>query len=447
MGINLVDFMILFLFGAITLSLANLFSVLHFAIPLILSIQRKHLLAQKIFIFSAPINFFFIYLFYAQDLSIHLYMFTLAVLAIFIFKKTILIYASLIWVALFFFVISISIKYQWFVPFSPEASNWASFFWWFNLFGAINTTIIFAVIFRLETRKYESKIRQQNGQLIEHKEELNQSLEELQVQRDYVTEKNKVLEEFNIKINSSLKVAQTIQEAMLPYQAKLDELLQNYFVINRPKDVVSGDFYWLNKINGKTILVVADCTGHGIPGAFMTLIGANLLDKIIRLRQVTQPADILTKLHEEIKLVLKQRYTANNKGMDAVIVTLEPQEDSTLMTFAGAKNNIYYAYNKELCELKGTRKSIGGFQSEIIQFTSQELNLPAGSTLYLGSDGLEDQNNSVRKRFGRKRLKNLLENLSHFPVTQQKASIEKTLDDYMEGCEQRDDILWMGVRL
>ena len=298
---------------------------------------------------------------------------------------------------------------------------------------------------KVEMRTRE--LQESNDELQVMNEELRQTQEELQTQRDYVAEKNKVLEEFNTKISGSLKVAQTIQEAMLPYQTKLDELLRNYFVINRPKDVVSGDFYWLNKIDGKIILVVADCTGHGIPGAFMTLIGSNLLDKIIRLRKITQPADILTRLHEEIKSVLKQRYTSNNQGMDAVVVTLEPQGGQTLMTFAGAKNNIYYYHNKTLNELKGTRKSIGGFQDEITQFTSEQVRLPLGSTLYLGSDGLEDQNNPERKKFGRKRLKNLLSNLSNSPLIIQKVSIEKALDDYMQGSEQRDDILWMGVSI
>ena len=290
------------------------------------------------------------------------------------------------------------------------------------------------------------ELQESNDELQVMNEELRQTQEELQTQRDYVEEKNKVLQEFNSKINSSLKVAQTIQEAVLPYQAKLDRLLENYFVINRPKDVVSGDFYWLNEINGKVILVVADCTGHGIPGAFMTLIGANLLDKIIRIRQVTQPNEVLNQLHEEVQSVLKQRYTTNNKGMDAIVVSLEKQPGQTMIQFSGAKNNLYY-YTDDLYELKGDRKSIGGIQDESIGFTNQQLVLPAGGMLYLGSDGLEDQNNHTRKKFGRKRLQTLLSYAATLPVDEQKTKIEEALKQYMQDAEQRDDILWMGIQI
>ena len=133
--------------------------------------------------------------------------------------------------------------------------------------------------------------------------------------------------------------------------------------------------------------------------------------------------------------------------MDAIVVTLEQYEGGTQVTFAGAKNNLLFTLNQELHELKGTRKSIGGFQDEITQFTSQQVHLPLGSTLYLGSDGLEDQNNLERKKFGRKRLKGLLSSLSDTPLINQKASIEKALNNYMQGSEQRDDILWMGVSI
>lgn len=179
----------------------------------------------------------------------------------------------------------------------------------------------------------------------------------------------------------------------------------------------------------------------------MTLIGSNLLDKIIRLRKITHPADILSRLHEEIKSVLKQRYTSNNQGMDAVVVTLEPQGEQILMTFAGAKNNICYTLQGELHELKGTRKSIGGFQDEVTQFNSQQITLPKGSMLYLGSDGLEDQNNQERKKFGRKRLQQLLSSIAHLSLVEQQIVIEQTLGDFMLGTEQRDDILWLGLRL
>ena len=323
----------------------------------------------------------------------------------------------------------------------------------YELINALVTQLAISMENTLLYKNLEDKVKSRTNELQESNEELQimneelrQTQEELQAQRDHVAKKNKVLEEFNTKINGSLKVAQTIQEAILPYQMKLDRLLGNYFVINRPKDVVSGDFYWLNEINGKVILVVADCTGHGIPGAFMTLIGVNLLDKIIRIRQITQPNEILNHLHEEVKIILKQQYTTNNKGMDASVISLEKAVDHTVIQFSGAKNNCYY-YADRLCELKGDRKSIGGIQDESIRFTNQQLTLSTGGMLYLGSDGLEDQNNNTRKKFGRKRLQALLSSIATLPSDQQKAKIEESLQLYMKDTEQRDDILWMGVRL
>lgn len=278
-------------------------------------------------------------------------------------------------------------------------------------------------------------------------EELRQTQEELEVQRDYVQEKNVKLEEYNNKINSSLNVAQAIQQAILPYEKKLSQLLKDYFVINRPKDVVSGDFYWLNEVQGQTILVVADCTGHGIPGAFMTLIGVNLLDKIVQMHQITDPAQILTALHEEITSVLKQKYTSNNQGMDATVIAFKRTDTQTTLTFAGAKHNMLYYTKQALCELKGVRKSIGGIQNEQIQFANEEISLPAGTLFYIGSDGIEDQNDKDRKKYGRKRLRALLEKVASWPLKHQKQMINYAIDKFMVNTEQRDDILWLGVKL
>ena len=322
-----------------------------------------------------------------------------------------------------------------------------------ELVSAITTQLVISMENTLLYKNLENKValrtkelQESNEELQVMNEELRQTQEELQTQRDYVAEKNKVLQEFNTKINGSLKVAQAIQEAVLPYRAKLNRLLENYFIINQPKDVVSGDFYWLNEVNGKVILVVADCTGHGIPGAFMTLIGANLLDKIIQIQQITQPNEILNRLHEEVTAVLKQRYTTNNKGMDATVISLEKKNGQTTIQFSGAKNNLFY-YTGDLYELRGDRKSIGGIQDERIGFTNQQLTLPTGGMLYLGSDGLEDQNNHTRKKFGRKRLQALLSYVATLPVGDQKTKIEETLKYFMQDTEQRDDILWMGIRV
>lgn len=335
----------------------------------------------------------------------------------------------------------------------------------------------------LEKQNLELKI--QKEEMLVQNEELIQQREEIVAQRDFIEQNNQEMKFLNNKLGSSEKVlrkavmslktskekihaknieleqrdkfiqksiqsAVTIQEAMLPYQQKMDELLVNYFVIYRPKDKVSGDFYWLNKIGDQIILIAADCTGHGVPGAFMTMIGNTLLDKIIRVWNITDPASILERLHTEIQIVLRQHETHNINGMDAVVVALQTLDATKVqLTFSGAKSPLYYsiAGASTLQQLYGNRKSIGGIQDETRKFTNQVITLPKGSLLYIGSDGLKDQNDVRRKKFGKLRLMELLTEISPLPLVQQKQAIATALDLHMQDTTQRDDILWIGLKL
>lgn len=324
------------------------------------------------------------------------------------------------------------------------------------LINALATQLAISLENSLLYEHLEEKVRQRTQKLQEFNEELQvlneelkQTQEEVQTQRDFVEKQNQILSEANHRISLSIKTAQSIQDAVLPSQSKLKDLFRDYFVINRPKDVVSGDFYWVYQMNNKVFLVVADCTGHGVPGAFMTLIGANILDKIIQVKQVYNPAKILTFLHLEINKRLHQSKARNSNGMDAVVISVESKYKHHKVTFAGAKNGIIYfdSQKNRLDTFQGTRKSIGGVQDERIQFENQHIILSDDSIIYLGSDGLEDQNNYRRKRFGRKHLLQLLNEIKSDSLKVQQAKIETTLENYMEGSSQRDDILWMGVKL
>ncbi len=303
-----------------------------------------------------------------------------------------------------------------------------------------------------------------NDELSTAEEELRQNVEELQTQRDY-TESinaelqtqtdtlqmvNKELDIKNSNITSSINAALNLQSAILP-QASLFEIhFKDFFILFKPKDIVSGDFYWLELVEGKIVLAVADCTGHGIPGAFMSLIGNNILDKIIKVRHFTEPALILGKLHKEIQTELKQKETTNRNGMDIGLCFIEDLNDEEVkITFSGAKRPLYYiiAGKNEVEMLKGDRKSIGGEQNEEKQFTNQEIILPKGSTLFLCSDGFEDQNDYNRKRFTDKRMLEILSEFSDKPLKYQKEMLEKALENHMLGTDQRDDIMLIGVKV
>ncbi|GAB4399090.1 MAG: hypothetical protein OHK0053_18710 [Microscillaceae bacterium] len=317
--------------------------------------------------------------------------------------------------------------------------------------------LLLVVIGLISARRNARKLAQQNRQIQEQNneieaqnEELHQNQEEIMAQRDFIEQKNRELETFNRQMSSSINAATTIQQAILPYQEKLDRLLKDYFVIYQPKDMVSGDFFWLNEVEEEVVLVVADCTGHGVPGAFMTLIGNTLLDKIVRVWKITEPAQILERLHEEVQIVLRQKETQNNNGMDATVLRWKKLPNGHFkVDFAGAKQNAYYFEAKQnpLLSLKGSRKSIGGLQNEQIHFGQVALELPAHTVFYLGSDGLVDQNDARRRRLGEKKLTEVLESHRLAPLAAQKEALLQALASHQEEQPQRDDILWLGLCL
>ncbi len=280
-------------------------------------------------------------------------------------------------------------------------------------------------------------------------EELQQVQEELLSQRDLLAYQNDTLELFKTKITSSIRSAYTIQQAILPSKAKLDEILGEYFIIHHPKDQVSGDFYWVNQIGTKKILIVADCTGHGVSGAFMTMIGNTLLDKIVKVWHITDPAQILETVHKEIRAVLQQSQTGNTDGMDVAVAVLEENPQGFKVEFAGAKRPMYYlkAGQKEAQKLLGVRKMVGGFTNEKKQYAGDSLVLPKNSILYMASDGYADQNDRSRHSFSEKRFMGMLSIIQEKTLPEQKAFLEQALEAHMTGTEQRDDILVLGVRL
>lgn len=297
----------------------------------------------------------------------------------------------------------------------------------------------------------EEKVQERTEEIAAQNEELIQNQEEILVQRGFIEQKVKELQLRDQQITNSIQSAFLIQNAILPYPEKLENLLHNCFVLYRPKDLVSGDFFWLNQVAGKTFLVVADCTGHGVPGAFMTLIGNTILDKIIRVWDIYDPALILERLHEDVRIMLRQEETGNNNGMDVGILCwdTESKGEEISFTYAGAKQGLYYIEpnSTTLKILKGVRKAIGGIQPKDIAFENDYFTVSKQTMIYLGSDGLPDQNDVNRKRFGDKRLQELFTKFHKSSVTKQGEILEEQLEKHMEDTTQRDDILVVGFRV
>lgn len=302
----------------------------------------------------------------------------------------------------------------------------------------------------LEVRHQTHQIQAQSKVLQNQNDELLRQREEIQSQRDFMSQQNDKLMQVHKQLTNSIKAALTIQESILPDIKIQQNLLGEHFIIYRPRDEVSGDFYWLNEVKGKRILAVVDCTGYGVPGAFMSLIGHLLLDKIVRVWKIVEPAKILSYLHQEVRSILRQKETGNNYGMDISLICWEQlNEEITEVTFAGAKLSLYYLKpgNEAIKTFKGSRKSIGGIQNPEVNFRECTTILEKGSLIYMGTDGLTDQNDEKRKRFGEDQVINLLLTFADTPLLEQKFALEKALDHHMRYTSQRDDILWIGFKI
>ncbi len=300
-------------------------------------------------------------------------------------------------------------------------------------------------------RAYRIK-RQANRQLEEKNLAITRQKEEIQAQQNQLKKINRKIEKQNENIKSSIHYALTIQQALMPSKEALDKLFES-FVIYRPKDIVSGDFYWMSRVkpengaNENIFLVMADCTGHGVPGAFLSLIGIKLLSSIINERKEYDPKVILEMLNIGIQQALKQETIGSDDGMDVGLCRIEKTDEGRIkLIYSGARRPLYFTSNKKINILHGVRKTVGGrfFKKQV--FTNQELWLNPGDRIYLSSDGITDQNAPNRQKFGSKRLIRVLENSLHLSMAKQKKALEKELDSFQQNEKQRDDISLMAIK-
>lgn len=265
------------------------------------------------------------------------------------------------------------------------------------------------------------------------------------------------IEKKNKSILDSIRYARVIQQAILPKDS-LREAGFDYFVIYKPKDIVSGDFYWYGKVAQEdkpdaSIIAVADCTGHGVPGAFMSMIGNALLNEIVHEKHVHQPGEILELLNEKIISSLNQENTTVDDGMDLGLFLLEEIGGGRYrVTYSGVKTTLFYyepSLGGSLQALKGDSRYIGGISArrKTGVFTSQTFELSAGAIIYLGTDGYADQNNVHRKRFGTKRLVELVEANLDKPIPEQETILHDALAEHQGNEPQRDDITLLGLKL
>lgn len=280
-----------------------------------------------------------------------------------------------------------------------------------------------------------------NKQLLNQLREANEDLEKKVIDR---TQK---LNKQNDKIRHSINYAKRIQNAILPSIPDIKKKLPESFVLYKPKDVISGDFYWFGEVDGKDIFGAFDCTGHGVPGAFMTLIGNDLMNLITFVHKETNPAKILSRLHTEVVSQLRQDETQNQDGMDVSICVLDKATNT--LEFAGAKNTLVYLQNGELKEIKGDKFPIGGTKGyESREFAKHKIQLDGKGQFYMFSDGYIDQFGGAEgRKFMRKQLKEVIQKIHDMPMEDQKAILDKTIINWMGAKEtQIDDIVMLGFQ-
>ena len=325
----------------------------------------------------------------------------------------------------------------------------------------------------IQKKKSHRILEVSQNEISEKNEELNQQNEEILAQRDEIENKKDLLEEqkedleeLHLHLTKSIDYAERIQDSLLSNASILKKYLSDYFYFYKPRDIVSGDFYWWNHVEGHTVIAAGDSTGHGVPGAFMSMLGISFLREIILKEYITHPGVILRKLRKEIVHSLKQTGEMGEQkdGMDMALISIN--HETKVLQYAGANNPIYIITNRILDNyerLNGLTDDATKFFYEIKpdkmpiaiydrmdRFHTHDIQLAEGDQIYMFSDGYPDQFGGVTpmgKKFKYKPFKKLLIENSHLPMKEQREALIKVFNDWKGNKEQVDDILVLGIKI
>ncbi|MBW8051952.1 MAG: SpoIIE family protein phosphatase [Cytophagales bacterium] len=320
-------------------------------------------------------------------------------------------------------------------------------FWntlWFYLLCFISVTGLVFVFIRIRERNLR---RQQK--ILEEK---------VQIRTVQLKEKNEEIEKKNQAITASINYAKRIQESILPLKENILKVLPYSFILYKPKDIVSGDFYWWSSKNGRTLIAAVDCTGHGVPGAFMSMIGNTLLNDIVNVKNIISPAPILDELHTDIKTLLHQdeKDALSPDGMDISLCSIDMEKHE--IQFAGAIHHLCIVRNvaridnptKPFIEdIESDPFSIGGMEIKAgkTNFTNHTFQMQKNETMYLFSDGFEDQfGGEDNKKFSSERFKKLLLDIHQLEMTKQEEVLNQTFEEWKGNAKQVDDVVVIGIR-
>lgn len=271
---------------------------------------------------------------------------------------------------------------------------------------------------------------------------------ETEKQKYIIEEQKRIVDEKQNEIIASINYAQRIQSAVLTGDEVWKKISKEYFIIFQPRDIVSGDFYWAHVLsNGRAVFALADCTGHGVPGGFMSMLGNSFLNELVVENKLFKADEILNRLRDKVIAALFQKgQTQQKDGMDMILCVWNKMDNT--LEFAGANNALYIVRDKEITEYKGDKMPIGSYLEENKKFTSQKITLQTNDVIYLSTDGFADQFGGEKgKKFRSKQFEELLVEVSNLTVEEQKQKLIDSFAQWRKNFEQTDDVSLIGIKV
>ncbi len=323
-------------------------------------------------------------------------------------------------------------------------------FWqtlWFKVTSVILAFLAVFIFFKLRMRAIKKRNEELESEVKRRTKEIRQQNDEIKAQRDELSyQKDQILEQKE-EITDSIHYAKKIQTAALPTKDYIEENIPEHFILFKPRDIVSGDFYWVGRKENKIIITAVDCTGHGVPGAFMSMLGISFLNKIVNEKNITNSGEILNRLRANIINALHPKgYEKESKdGMDMSLCVIDIENNT--IDFSGAYNSLIFMQDGKVSEVKADRMPVAKY--DIMEpFSVKNINFKKGDAIYMTSDGYPDQFGGPKnKKFMKRKLKQLLEDTNHKSMLEQKEILEETIVNWMGNEPQIDDIVVIGIRL
>jgi serine phosphatase RsbU (regulator of sigma subunit) len=329
--------------------------------------------------------------------------------------------------------------------------------WWFNTLCIIGLILlVFSIILyrdskiKEQKKELERQVKERTSEIVQKNEELEAQTENLRTANNEIREKEQKLNIIYNEIRDNIRAAEVIQKYILPSQDYIKKHLCESFILYKPKDVVSGDFYWFDQLHGKKIIAVADCTGHGVSGAFMSINGHHLLNQAIFSNNFSTASDILDRLNEGVVKEFHKAYreTDFKDGMDVSLCIID--EQNLKLQFSGANHPLYLLRDNEIIQVKGNRFSIGTIiRNQIGKFSNHIIDLRKGDLVYLFSDGYADQigGENGEEKFMYPRFRELLLEISHLRMNEQQNILSEQFESWKGRNSQLDDVLVIGFKI